>query len=134
MKNLRRVILVLGLLIIGTVGYLVAFYIAPTSLNLRTIDISVHDSVKTELKKYDHQEHIHSIDFEVTGEISGTAELRIGATDTTVYQTYEIEEGHVNVNYSGDWYSDKIFVAYRPTGLKEGHLKIHYRFYGSTKY
>ena len=123
-----------GLIIVGIIIlFLIAFYILPTPLNNRTIDINPHKQISIVLEPFDHQEYIHALDFKLTGELFGSAEFIIGETDST-YVTYRIENEKVNIDLSGDYYMDKFFVTYKPIEIRDGRLKIEYRFYGSTKY
>lgn len=64
----------------------------------------------------------------INGKIDGTGTLTIGNTDSTTYKVYELTTGIIDLEHSGDWYSNVCYVTFKPTDPTTGGLEISCHF------
>ena len=75
-----------------------------------------------------HQNSIYGISIRVSGQIEGNAQLVILDGGGKQYRVFELS-GDVDVDFTGDWYSDEVALAYKPIQVRGGILKLRYSFY-----
>jgi hypothetical protein len=95
-----------------------------TEMTLKQDDSLNQVVLRTERK------NISGLNLLIEGDIKGSGQLKFGDSDSTVYQTYELKEGKIEVKYNGDWYSEFCYVTYKPTSKTKGQLKIEGDFVG----
>ena len=74
--------------------------------------------------------NISGLNLLIEGDVEGSGQLSFGDSDSTVYKTYELKEGKIEIKYKGDWYSEFCYVTYKPTSGTKGQLKIEGDFVG----
>jgi len=89
-------------------------------------DVTVRETLI--LKKNSAQEHIHKLTIWVRGELDGNASLSL-MLDGEIYDTAELSGKFDLEMYGGDWYSDSAELIYKPTGVKNGSVKLIYTFF-----
>lgn len=80
------------------------------------------------LKKNSAQQHIHKLTIWVRGELDGNASLSL-MLDGKLYLTEKLSGKFDHKMYSTDWYSDSAELVYKPTGVKNGSVKLIYTFF-----
>ncbi len=90
---------------------------------------SIADVSKSEtivLNKLSSQSNIHGISIVGKGHLDGSSEIVLILNG----KSYKVERlsGDVNFKWGGDWYSDSVNIEYKPSSVKNGHLKLQYIF------
>ena len=84
------------------------------------------------LYKRKEQEKVYGFRVHIYGNIDGKAKIVIyqNSPKGSFYKKATLFKS-VNINWSGEWYADKIVIEYKPIGkVKSGKLEIAYEFKG----
>ena len=84
------------------------------------------------LYKRKEQEKVYGFRVHIYGNIDGKAKIIIyqNSPKGSFYKKATLFKS-VNINWSGEWYADKIVIEYEPIGkVKSGKLEIAYEFKG----
>jgi hypothetical protein len=73
------------------------------------------------------KENIYKISINISGFIDGEAELRIDGNDGSIFRENLTHD--VNLELSSEYYSNCIYVIYKPCSVEKGRLRILCRFY-----
>ncbi len=123
-RQLTNKLFLLGLLLCSSCS---RDYVKTEELIIKPTDSITQIVITTEEK------HISNLHLSIEGEINGSGRLIMGNSDSTIYRTYELSTGEINLTYNGDWYAEFCYLTYKPTSKTSGQLKIKSDFVGTQR-
>ena len=119
-------IFIFGLIILGL--FLMVF---PDLINSeRIFEINdIRNSKRIVLKPNNNQGGIHSLSLMISGKSDGKIIISKAYSDSSI-DFIDTVESRIDLNYSGDWYSDSCILFFENINAKKTKLKICFRFYG----
>jgi len=124
MKHFDKILLLVLVLVI--VGVRLDYYWDRIEARSGTLDLPSNKVLVLETR----ENNIWKLDLTISGEIRGSGNLSIGDSDSTSYRTYELDSGHVDIEYEGDWYSQFCYITFIPKTPASGKLMINGDFIG----
>ena len=124
----------LGLLFSGCILLMVAwalyiFLFTPPAI---TQSIKMNDASKPfslTLNAPSGKETVSSLDLKIEGKIDGKAVFYLSNQDSSFIKQYSSDNTDIQINYSGDWYTNSFDLKYIPSDSTDGNLSIIYTFY-----
>ncbi len=107
-------------------------YIYPIYLKneQQTTSINLSSSSEITLKKTTKQNHIYSIEIEITGESSSNLSIIVADSIGIPQQEIKLKKGEIDYVYKNDWYSSECNLQFSSKEKMKGELGIEYRFLG----
>ena len=130
---MSKIIIVIGLLVTALILFGLFVVVFPDPINseryLEIDDISMPHRII--LKPNKNQGGIHSLSLELNGKSDGKIKI-IKAHSNTSFDIVDTVQNKIELNYSGDWYTDSCLLFFENINAKKGAIEIKYRFYGSN--
>ncbi len=132
-KNLTWITFAMTGLILALGYFLYQEYIAPFYLNntSETTQIRLTEDQHVVLIKNPAQDHIFSIELEITGKSADILEILISNPSRTSAYSVRIKGGEVAFTYTTDWFDDTCILDIHPIQNSEDQLTIKSRFIGT---
>jgi hypothetical protein len=132
-KNMTVISVIFAVLfvILGIVLYRI--YIVPFYQNnlSQTVTIVLDKDQQVVLVKNPEQEHIFSIEIEITGETKNNLDILISNPSKTLVHNARIKGGTIDYVYANDWYEDTCFIDVKVAKSSREKIEVECRFIGT---
>jgi hypothetical protein len=131
--TLISVIFAILFVILGIVLY--RMYIVPFYQNnvSQTVTITMDKNQQLVLVKNPEQEHIFSIEIEVTGSSKNNFELLVSNPSKTLVHNARLKGGTIDFIYATDWFDDTCFIDISMAKPSYDKLEVECRFIGTKQ-